>query len=244
MEKRYDEEIEIDVIRILYELKRKLWIIVILTLLGGTAAAVFSAQVMVPKYCSTSMVCVIPNDNEATSLTDLQIGSQVTEDYIILYTSRPVLNGVIRELNLGMNDRELREKITVENPVNTRLLKLTVEDTDPMTAKILADRLAENGSQYIGSIMEITPPKVIEAGELPIHPSSPNILKNTAIAAAACALSSGAVFILRIICSDTVQSEEDVENYLKLPNLAVVPEYQQGNGKEKKRKRKRKQRAV
>lgn len=55
-------------------------------------------------------------------------------------------------------------KITINNPNDTRILSITAQDPDPVMAKDIADSVAMTSSEYIGDIMEMVPPKVIEEG--------------------------------------------------------------------------------
>ena len=93
MEKTYDDdEIEIDLLELLGEFRRKIWIILGTIILFGGAAGAFSAFVLTPQYKSTAMVYILSKETTLTSLADLQIGSQLTKDYKIIVTSRRVLN--------------------------------------------------------------------------------------------------------------------------------------------------------
>ena len=107
---------------------------------------------------------VLTKETTLSSLADLQIGSQLTKDYNILITSRTVLQDVVDELNLDMTYKELKERITVENPSDTRILSITATDKDPEMAKKIADTLAKTSADFIGDKMEVTPPKIIEEG--------------------------------------------------------------------------------
>ena len=41
---------------------------------------------------------------------------------------------------------------------------MSVSDTDPVRAKAIVDEIAKASSDYIGDIMEMIPPKIIEEG--------------------------------------------------------------------------------
>ena len=83
-----------------YELKKKLWLIILAALIGGGIFGLYSKVILVPKYTSTAMMYVLSKETTLTSLADLQIGSQLTKDYKVMITSRPVLQQVIDELGL------------------------------------------------------------------------------------------------------------------------------------------------
>ncbi|MCI8727182.1 MAG: polysaccharide export protein [Hungatella sp.] len=228
---------EIDLLELFMVLKRKLWLILIMAFLGGGIAGAFSKFVLIPQYNSSAMLYILSKETTLTSLADLQIGSQLTKDYTVIVTSRPVLEEVISRLNLDITYKELREKITIDNPKDTRILTLTVQDPDPMLAKLIVDQVAATASDYIGDIMEMVPPKLIEDGEAAVYPVSPNNKKNALLGAVAGAGLICGLITIGFILNDTVQTEEDVEKYLNLTVLASVPER---GGKSKKGKKDKK----
>ena len=243
MEKMYTEdkeEIEIDLRELLFELKKRLWLILVALFLGIGIAGAGSAFLITPQYKSEAKLYILSKETTLTSLADLQIGSQLTQDYKVLVSSRPVMEGVIKHLKLDYSYKELAGKLTVENPQNTRILSLTVRDENPYMAKQIVDDIANTASDYIGEIMEMVPPKLIEDGEVASEKASPNVLKNTIIGGILGLLLVCGFIVVRVILNDTVKSEEDVSKYLDLPVLAVIPkkdgneDRKKGQGKQKK----------
>ena len=243
MEKMYTEdkeEIEIDLRELLFELKKRLWLILVALFLGIGIAGAGSAFLITPQYKSEAKLYILSKETTLTSLADLQIGSQLTQDYKVLVSSRPVMEGVINHLKLDYSYKELAGKLTVENPQNTRILSLTVRDENPYMAKQIVDDIANTASDYIGEIMEMVPPKLIEDGEVASEKASPNVLKNTIIGGILGLLLVCGIIVVRVILNDTVKSEEDVSKYLDLPVLAVIPkkdgneDRKKGQGKQKK----------
>ena len=238
MENKYEEndEIQIDLLELLFALRRRLWLIILAALLGGLGAGLYSKLVLSPIYQSTSMVYVLSKETTLTSLADLQIGSQLTKDYSVIITSRPVLEQVIDNQHLDMSVAQLERKISIANPTDTRILSITVSDVDPVRAKAIVDEVAETSSDYIGDIMEMVPPKIIEEGVVAPYPSSPNVKKNAVLGALALAVLVCGVISLRVIMDDTIKSEEDVEKYLGLSVLASIPDMEKESEGEKSKK--------
>ncbi|MCD8371505.1 MAG: Wzz/FepE/Etk N-terminal domain-containing protein [Clostridiales bacterium] len=228
-----NDVIEIDLLQLLLELKRRLLLIVTAALLSGGLALAYSMYVLIPQYQSTVMMYVLSKETTLTSLADLQIGTQLTADYQVIVTSRPVLEDVIEELGLEINYRQLRSRISIDNPTDTRILSITVKDADPIMAKRIADLTAETAANYIGDIMELVPPKVIESGEIPITKSSPNNTRNAIIGAFVGAAVVCAWVTAEMVLNDTIRTEEDVERYLGLSVLASVPERAGESGTDK-----------
>ena len=238
-----DDEVEIDLRELFYALKKHILVILAAILAGAVIAGAATKLLMTP---------VLTKETTLSSLADLQIGTQLTKDYNILITSRTVLQDVVDELNLDMTYKELKECITVENPSDTRILSVTAVDKDPEMAKKIADTLAKTSADFIGDKMEVTPPKIIEEGEVPTIQTSPSTKKNVLIGALAGLVLSASIIILLTLMDDTIKSEEDIENYLGLTTLASIPDrkdYITGKGsrnsskaasKKKKKKRRKK----
>ena len=227
-----NNEMEIDLLELFRVWKKKLWLIILVTFLGGTVGFAFSKIALTPMYTSTSMMYAVSKETTLTSLADLQIGSQLTADYKVILSSRPVLTSVISENHLDMTYEQLKSKITTDNPSDTRILTVTVTDPDPVLAKQLADSIASTSSEYIGDIMEMVPPKIIEKGTIADYPTSPNNKKNAMLGAVAGIVIACGVIVLTVLMNDTIRSEEDVERYLGLTVLASIPDWENaGSGK-------------
>ncbi len=219
-----EDEIVIDLWEIFFELKRRLWILLTALVLGTGIAGAYSYFLITPQYTSEAKIYVLSKETTLTSLADLQIGSQLTKDYQVIIGSRPVMEDVIQKLDLEMDYKTLLKKITIDNPKDTRILTLSVTDPDPKLAKEIVDAIAGSASDYIGELMEMTPPKLIEDGEIATEKTSPSIKKNACIGGLLALLLVCGIITLQVIMNDTVKNEEDVEKYLALPVLSVIPE--------------------
>ena len=151
-----------------------------------------------------------------------------------MITSRPVLQQVIEEQKLDMSYEQLKARIRITNPTDTRILNMTVTDIDPVRAKAIVDEVARASSDYIGDIMEMIPPKIIEEGVVPSTATSPNVKKNAVLGGLAFAMAAGGLIAVQVILNDTVRSEEDVERYLGISVLAAIPD-DEGMAEERRR---------
>lgn len=218
-----DDEVEIDLLQLFRALKKRiLWIVGAGAIMGG-AFGLFSKFAITPQYTSTSMVYILSKETTLTSLADLQIGSQLTQDYKIIVTSRPVISEVIDKLKLDISYENMVSKITINNPNDTRILSITAQDPDPVMAKDIADSVAKTSSEYIGDIMEMVPPKVIEEGTVSDKKASPSNGKNAMIGAMLGIVLVCGLTVVEELLNDTIQTEEDVEKYMGLTVLASVP---------------------
>ena len=100
MEERY-EETEIDLVEVFHALVAKIWLIILLAALGFGMMVGYTMLFVKPTYSSSSTIYILTKTTSITSLADFQIGTQLTQDYKVIITSRPVLEEVIQ--NLGLN---------------------------------------------------------------------------------------------------------------------------------------------
>ena len=238
--KRIQEEDTIDLGRLFFAVRKKIWLILVVGLLAASGAAGYTKFFVTPTYTSTSTMLVLTKETTLASLADLQLGSQLTKDYTVLINSRPVLEQVIENLSLDIDYKSLRESITIDNPVDTRILTLSVVQSDPEMAKAVVDELAKVSSAYIGDKMEVTPPKIVEEGEFPVYKTNPNMRKNVMLGfLVGAVLIAGIVIVLELL-DDTVKNEDDIERYLEIPTLAVVPDVSADKKNRKKKQREKK----
>lgn len=214
----------IDLYQLWMAIIKRFWNVVCAVLIGACIAADITFFLIPATYTSSSMMLVLTKETTLQSIADLQIGTQLTNDYKILIQSRPVLEKVIENLNLDLDYQSLRGMITVTNQDDTRILQLDVVTTDPVMSKKIVDELANVSSAYIGDKMEITAPKVIEEGEIPTQKTSPSITRNTVIGALIGLLAAIAFITVEELMDDTLVTEEDVSQYLGLVTLSVIPE--------------------
>ena len=252
MEKQYDidDEIEIDLRELLLELLAYWQLILISIILAGGIAFAVSKFMMVPKYQSTSELYVLTKSTSITSLADIQTGTSLTNDYIVVVKGRPVLEQVIQNLGLREDYKSLRDRVELNNPSNSRILEITVTDENPELAKAIADQIAKVASAFIAEKMDQDPPTIIQNGYADGSPVSPNILKNTVLGGMLGAILSIALVVISYLFNDTITGPEDIEKKLGMNVLGSLPmeeiEYDgenKGNSKRKVRNRKRTRRS-
>lgn len=230
-----NEEITIDLTELFLALWNKIHLIILAGILMALVAFVGTKLFMTPMYTSTTSMYVLSRTDGSSSVTysDLQTSTQLTQDYMELVKSRPVLEQVIAVLNLDMTTDQLKKCISTENASESRILTISVENEDPKLAKEIADALRESVSIQITEIMEADAVNPIEEANLPTSPSSPSTMKNIAIGGLLGILIAAGIIILIFILDDTIKTPDDVEYYLGLNTLTSIP-IQEGVKKSKK----------
>lgn len=236
---RQPDEMEIDLGEIFLVLVNKIPQMISVGLFAALVVFLVTRFVITPTYESTTKVYILnKQENSNVTYSDLQMGTQLTKDYAELIRSRFVLEETIQMLGLNTTYESLKNRVTVTTPTDTRIIYITVSDHDPAQAMRIANAVREAASQHITNVMDIEAVNVAETADMPSVKSSPAILKMTILSGLAGVFIVAAVSILFYLLDDTIKTSEDVERYLGLSTLAMIP-LAEGEKKTSKKSRKK-----
>lgn len=225
MDNNYEvkSELEVSLKEIFFELKQNWAIMAVSSLLLAAIVFFYSSVLVTPKYQSTSELYVLSKSTSITAFSDIQIGTYLTRDYVEVVIDRPVLDEVIKNLKLDMTYKQLKEMVSVTNPQNTRIIEITVTDSDPERAKKIADEMADVSSAFIAEKMDQQAPNILHYSYSDGGIVSPNIGKSTILGVVVGFSLAMILIILKYLLSDTIMSVEDVERKLELSVLGTLP---------------------
>lgn len=226
-----NDEIEIDLVGLFYALLKKIWIIILCFAIGLVGAGGFTYFFVTPLYESSSQIYILGNMTNISGVS-LQLTNQLTVDFEILATSRPVINNAIAHLDKEYTYQEMVEMITISNPSDSSILKMTATSPDPQEAADIANAMADAVANRVAEVMDMDKPTTVEEAVVAEKPSSPSLVKNAAIGGLAGGFLSAAFFAVQFIMDDTIKNEDDVRKYLNMNTLAAIP-------KEKDKKKKK-----
>lgn len=220
---RNTEDMQIDLLELAGVLWRKFWAIVVCLVIGAVLAGGYTKLMVTPQYTATSMIYILGQTTSISSVADLQLSSELTADFTIMAKSRPVIQSVIKELDLDMSYEQLVEAVNLENPTDSHILKIHVTNSDPELAKTISNAMAEAVAENISSVMATDKPSIAEKAITPKAPSSPNLTKNIAMGGIVGVAIAVAIIVLGYLMDDTIKTEEDVRKYLQMNTLAEIP---------------------
>jgi capsular polysaccharide biosynthesis protein len=199
------------------------WLLVIGLLVGALIAGCYTVFGITPLYKASSTIYIFNKTTSITSLSDIQLGSQLTVDFQIIAKSREVLEAVIEDCDLKMSPDSLRGSLSVTNPVDSHMLTITVTNPNPELAARIANSAADILRQQVADIMNTDKPSTVERAVVPTGPSSPNVTRNIEMGALVGLALVAAFLVIRFLLDDTISTEEDVRKYLGLNTLASIP---------------------
>lgn len=217
------DEIEIDLLEIGRVVWKKWWFLCMGMLIGVLLSGIYTWKLSKPIYEASAMIYMRGSGNTIASLQDLQIGAALTDDYEVIFLSRPILEEVVEELELDITYKELREEITLSNPTDTRILKVVVRNENPVLAADIVNTLVMESMDCVKEI-DAKEPYLIEDAVVDMTPVSATPLKVILIGAMAGLILTMGVVIIHFLLNDRVSSVEAAEKLLGIPVLCVVPD--------------------
>ncbi len=216
------EEDTIDLMELAGVLLRKAWALALAFVIGATAAGVFTKLFITPQYEATSMIYIYTKSTSITSITDLQIGSQLAVDFQIVGTSREVMDSVIARLGLDTDYKKLLKSVEISSPSGSHILKIVATNPDPQLAADISNAIADELRARIAAVMNTDEPSTLSRAYVPEYPISPSMVKNVALGGIGLTFLLAAIFVVAFLLDDTIKNEEDVKKYLGLNVLAEI----------------------
>ncbi|TAM70034.1 MAG: polysaccharide biosynthesis tyrosine autokinase [Microbacteriaceae bacterium] len=217
-----------DYIRVL----RKGWILILVVMLVGVAAAAAYSIIKTPEYQATSKVFV--STQGGGTVQDLQSGNTFTQQrvqtYADLVSTPVVLLPVAAALRLNMTSDQLSKLVTATSPLNTTLIEITATSTSAKRAADIANAAGASLTTVVQGLETPTtadatsPVKLtrVQAAMVPTTPSSPIVPLNLALGLlVGFALGIG-VAVLREALDNRIRNEHDVEVISDVPIVGGI----------------------
>jgi capsular exopolysaccharide synthesis family protein len=117
-------------------------------LVGGITLLI---SLLTPPLYDSTLVLMVDNSRHTSvnNYNDLAAGELLAQNYSQMINNPEILNETIKKISLSETVSTLKKSIKVENVANTQLIKLTVTDSNPAKAALIANTIAEIFSKYI-----------------------------------------------------------------------------------------------
>ena len=231
----------IDLLELMYKLLASWKLIVCLALIFGIVAGVYTFYFVTPMYQATSTIYVLSRRDSAINMSDLQIGSELTSDYIKVFTMWEVHDEVITNLDLPYTYSQISSMLSVENATDTRMLDIKITSPNPQEAADIANEYAKVASQYIADTMATDKPNIMSIALVPSNPVSPNKTRNIMLGILLGIVLAAGIVTVQLLLDDKYKTAEDIRKYTGLPTLAVIPIEEDFNTRRKRKSNNRRE---
>ena len=226
----------IDLVELFYYLLSKLHFIALGTLIGALLLGFYGSSRVVPVYSATSKLYIM-GQTGTNIISDLQIGEKLTMDYQEVFKTWEVHEMVNQELGTSFSYSRLQNMLNVSNPEDSRVLYITVRDTDAQRAADIANAYATAAKRFISQTMNTDEPSVFSVALVPSVASSTSftgyafrgILFGTVLAIG--------ILVVIFLLDNRPKSTEDIMQAAGIPTLAVIPRHPELSGDKQHRRR-------
>ncbi|MBY0145880.1 YveK family protein [Neobacillus niacini] len=211
---------EINLLELFNVIKRRFLVIAVITILAGFAGMFFNNTSIVPLYQSSSRIIIGADEESRKTLQ-------------VIVRDSAILDLVVKELNLSKSAEALAGQISVSSVDGSQVVSISVVDTDPNQAAVIADTTAKIfqeevpkivGQDYIRSLSKA------KVNPLPINPKDNNKVLMGIIGGLVAGI--GLAFLLESL-DDKIRSEKEIESMLGVQVLGRVSKMNKRNIKKK-----------
>ncbi|MGJ7911430.1 YveK family protein [Neobacillus sp. LXY-1] len=212
---------EINLKEIVSVIKRRFWIIALLTVISGIAGFTLNNAAITPLYQSSSRIIIGADEESRKTLQ-------------VIIRDSAVLDIVINQMQLNKTAEELANQITVASVDNSQVVSISVVDSNPNQAAILADTVANVFKDEVPKIVGEDYVRVLSKAKVNTNPINPkNNNKLFFAVAVGIVIGIGLAFLLESL-DNRIRPNNDLEAMLGLPVLGKVPRISKRNLKRKK----------
>ncbi|GAA0708666.1 Wzz/FepE/Etk N-terminal domain-containing protein [Paraclostridium ghonii] len=206
--------------------KKRLWTIVLITSIAVIVSAIISFFVLSPVYESNTTLIVNSDKVPGTEImtTDqINVSEKLAITYGQIIKSKSVLDEVANTIGVKGGYKEIAEKINVSSINNTQIISVSVQDTNQQRAADIANSIPKAFTKDVKRITKANSVQVIDEATVSKIPIKPNKIMNVIISGVLGIMISLFVIFLLEYIDNKIKSPKDIEKYLGLPLLGVVP---------------------
>ncbi len=225
-----NEQIQLQTILVLL---RKIWLYLLISaVVFAGAGYVYSKYFVTPVYQSSAKMVVnagvSKNGSDAITYNEIAAATRLVDMYAQVVKSEQVLGPTSEQLNeqygYHLSFGSLYNRVTVTPVENTPVMEISVVDSDPNRAKQIIDSIIEVSPPLIVEILEASSAKIISHPHVNSVPVSPNTPRNMMLFALVGMVLCFAICLIRQLLDNTVKAAEDITGRIDLPVLGVIPE--------------------
>lgn len=226
-----EQEMTLDLKEIFQIIRKRLWLILLITILSTSASGAVSYYVLTPSY-EASTAIIIGNSSKASEeygydYSDVMMFQQLAKTYGQIAESRTVAEKAARKIGQDVSPEDVGSKITVTTSTDTQVMSITATSITREDAQYTANALSE---AFVEEAMRIFPSgnvQVMDWATFPKEPVSPRPMLNMAIAFFLGLMVSLGIIFLKEYLDNTIKSESDIQRLLDIPVIGIIPQYRE-----------------
>lgn len=219
-------ETELDIRELYGIIRKRIRLIVIITLITTFISAIVSVFFISPTYESSVGIIISKQDGEKITSQDVTMYQNLMQTYKDIAGTNKVAELAAEKLGNGVKAKDLLKKTIVTAKTGTMILTIAEDNILAVDAYKNVQAYAE---AFVTRAKELIPEgdiKIMDNAQLPEFPIKPNVKLNIAIGFfLGLLVSVGLAFLLEYL-NNSIVTKADVEKYLELSVIGVIPNYE------------------
>ncbi|MGN0587010.1 MAG: polysaccharide biosynthesis tyrosine autokinase [Oscillospiraceae bacterium] len=207
--------------------KKHIVFIILIAIIGGSAAFVVSNFLIEKKYTSEAMLYVENNQqvSDTVNVNDITAAQKLVNTCQILFKSNTMMENIIINLDLPYTKNQLNNMITAQSVNSTEVMSLKVESSDPQEAQIIVNELVRLANIEFARVIKSGSIEVIDYGEVNTSPSYPNVNLITAAGLLIGAVLSYIIVFIKEMFDVVVKHDDDLAKMYNIPVFAEIMDF-------------------
>lgn len=222
-----EEEISLDLTDLMHIIRKRMKLIVLITILSTAVSGVLSYYVIKPTYEAKATIVIgkantSSKDKSKYEYDDVMMFQSLVKTYAEIGKSSTVAEKASARLK-NVSDKDILENIIVTPMVNTQLIEFKAHNRSPQEAYLMLNAVCNSFMQEAERIYPGQNVQIMDEVKMPEQPIKPKKLLNIVVAFfIGLMVSVGFTFLLEYMDS-TLKTEQDINKYLSLPVIGVIP---------------------
>lgn len=221
-----EQEMTIDLTELFTIIRKRIWLLISITLITTITAGILSFFVLSPVYeAKVSIIIGRENAGETTKTdyNEVMMYQKLAKTYAEIAKSKVVAEKTIRELKKDVQADAYLKSFTATPQPDTQILVLKYQSKDPIDAATTINTHAKFFIEESKRFYKDGNIQIIDAAQIPEAPIKPKKMLNIAIAfVLGIMISLGLMFVLEYM-DTTVKTEDDIQKNLELPVVGIIP---------------------
>lgn len=215
---------DIELVKIIYSVLDKLYLLVIAALICGLAVAGYAKKNSTVRYTAVSKAFLVQNVDGVKTLgmLDFQVGEVLKADYIAAFQNRHVHEEVLRRLGLPYTPEQLGSMISASYSEESHVIQVNCRGFDPQETVLIANTYVEVATYFFRELIQNDVAAIWETAERAYPYETMPVSTYFRYGIFGGAVLMLLVVVLLAVFDDRIRVPDDIEKTLAIPVLGAL----------------------
>ncbi|MBU3200982.1 polysaccharide biosynthesis tyrosine autokinase [Clostridium estertheticum] len=218
-----EEENYINIKDFLKIIRKRIKLIVLITVFATIITGIVSFYVLKPVYEAKCTVIVGKDSTDKITASEVTMYQDLIQTYSQIAKSRVVAENALGRLNLGVSWEEFMSNVDITPETGTQIVDISYKNQNTEVAEQGANALSQAFIEESQKLLPSGSVKIMDKALTTEAPIKPNKMLNIFIAFILGLIFSASLVFFIDYLDNTIKNEEDVERKLGLPTMGLIP---------------------